>query len=250
MGMRRCHNEILCRRPYACPRTCRSAGRQAPVMQRKRQIRAAWLKPPFCLTEHLPETLLQRNIHVRHGGRNPQIGQAGDAMAAYRRRARCRRNASGPAPHSAPRHASVTQRLMRTPSAAILSSAAAALHPDADTAFAPFALDVEVRQRLDQPLLQVADIGAHVGRAALQVEHHIADALARPVIGELAAAAGAIDRKARIDQIGCPWRWCRRCRSADVPAARLARRPVPSAMAAARASICGQGLGIGDRPRR
>ena len=46
-----------------------------------------------------------------------------------------------------------------------------------------------------------ADIGAHVGPAALEVEHHIGDPLAGSVIGELAAAPGAKDREARVDQV-------------------------------------------------
>ena len=49
----------------------------------------------------------------------------------------------------------------------------------------------------------VADIAAQVGPAALQVEHDIADPLARPVIGVLAAAPGGEDREAvRRQQIG------------------------------------------------
>ena len=42
----------------------------------------------------------------------------------------------------------------------------------------------------------VADVAAEVRSAPVQVEHQIDHALTRPVIGELAAAAGAEDRKA------------------------------------------------------
>src|SRR5471030_1525969 len=49
---------------------------------------------------------------------------------------------------------------------------AVAHHPDADPAFAPLALDVELRQGADEPLLEVMDKGAHVGLALLQVQHH------------------------------------------------------------------------------
>ena len=50
------------------------------------------------------------------------------------------------------------------------------------------------------------DEAAHVRRAALEIEHDVADALARTVIGELAAAAGDVDRKARLDQLLRPRR--------------------------------------------
>ena len=73
--------------------------------------------------------------------------------------------------------------------------------PHADPVLARVAYDVEGLQRLDQPTLQRGDIGAHVGPAALEVEHDIGDPLPRPMIGELAAAAGAIDRKARVDEV-------------------------------------------------
>ena len=105
--------------------------------------------------------------------------------------------------------------------------AAIAHDPDADAALAPFALDVELRQRADQPFLEVVHIFAHVGLAALEVEHHIADALAGPVIGELPAAAGLEHGKARIEQVRRPARWCRRCRSADARPATRARAPRP-----------------------
>ena len=46
------------------------------------------------------------------------------------------------------------------------------------------------------------DEGAHVAAAAAQVEHHVGDALAGPVIGELAAAPAAVDGQAlRIEQV-------------------------------------------------
>ena len=76
--------------------------------------------------------------------------------------------------------------------------------PDADPVRARLACDVERLQRPDQPAFEGADISAHVGPAALEVEHDIGDALARPVIGEPPAAAGAKDRKARLDQVFGP----------------------------------------------
>src|SRR5262249_48029134 len=64
-----------------------------------------------------------------------------------------------------------------------------ALDPNADAVLAPLAAYVELHQRADDPFLQTRHIGAHVGAAALQVEHHIGHALAGAVIGELPAAA-------------------------------------------------------------
>ena len=73
--------------------------------------------------------------------------------------------------------------------------------PDADPVRPRLARDAERRERPDQPAFEGADIGAHVGAAALEVEHDIGDPLAGPVIGELPAAAGAKDRKAGVDQV-------------------------------------------------
>ena len=78
---------------------------------------------------------------------------------------------------------SVTQRGTRMPMAAILSSQPVALvgpaHPDADAVLAPLAAHVEGGERADQPFLQRRHIAPHVRPAALEVEHHIGDALAR-----------------------------------------------------------------------
>ena len=91
------------------------------------------------------------------------------------------------------------------PMAAILSSASSPLvgapHPDADAIVAALAAHAEGGQRADHPFLDRGDEAADVRRPALQIEHDIADALARTVIGELAAAAGDVDRKARLDQL-------------------------------------------------
>ena len=105
---------------------------------------------------------------------------------------------------------SVTQRRTRTPMAAILSSA---VSPSGDAglsgrathtptrALARLALDVERFQRLDQPAFERGHIGSHVGPAALEVEHDVGDPLPGSVIGELAAASGAMDRKAGFDEV-------------------------------------------------
>ena len=74
-------------------------------------------------------------------------------------------------------------------------------HPHADAVAAPLAAHVESGERADDPFLEGGDEAAHVRRAALEVEHHIGDPLAGPVIGELAAAAGGMDGEARLDQL-------------------------------------------------
>ncbi len=54
---------------------------------------------------------------------------------------------------------------------------------------------------LDDPFLDRGDEAAHVRRAALEIEHDIADPLAGTVIGELPAAADHMHRKTRLDQL-------------------------------------------------
>ena len=56
-------------------------------------------------------------------------------------------------------------------------------------------------ERADDPFLERGDEAAHVRAAALEVEHDIGHPLAGAVIGELAAAPGRMDRKARLDQL-------------------------------------------------
>ena len=97
------------------------------------------------------------------------------------------------------------------PIAAILSSAgrpsgSARLvgprHPDADAVLAALALDVEARQRADDPVFERRHEGAHVLAPPLEVEHDIGDALAGPVIGVFAAAPGLVDRQpVGLDQV-------------------------------------------------
>ena len=76
-----------------------------------------------------------------------------------------------------------------------------AAHPHAYPVLPALARHVERRQRADQPLLQAGHEPAHVAAAPLEVEHRIADALARAVIGELAAAPRRVNRKPRLDEV-------------------------------------------------
>ena len=91
----------------------------------------------------------------------------------------------------------LTQRETRTPIAAIFASVPRGVigDPDADAALAPFAADVEAGEGADQPLLQPVHEAADVARRhgamrAGQVQHDIGHALARAMIGPLAAATG------------------------------------------------------------
>src|SRR5262245_32492616 len=65
-----------------------------------------------------------------------------------------------------------------------------ALHPNAHAAVAHFALHVEARQRADEPAFEISDELGHVALTLAQIDHHVGHALARAVIGELAAAPG------------------------------------------------------------
>src|SRR5581483_12218491 len=80
-------------------------------------------------------------------------------------------------------------------------------HPDADPFVAPAALHIEDAERADDPFLDGGDEAPHIRGAALEVEHDVADALARPVIGELTAAPGVVNRKSGVGQVFGP---CRR----------------------------------------
>src|SRR4029077_16069621 len=73
-------------------------------------------------------------------------------------------------------------------------------HPHADALLAPLAADVEAAERADQPFLQRRHEQPHVGAPLPDIQHEIDHALARTVIGELAAAAGFVDREAPLDQ--------------------------------------------------
>src|SRR5258708_36925494 len=77
-------------------------------------------------------------------------------------------------------------------------------HPHAYPVLPALATDVEGRERADQPFLQVGHEPAHVAATPLKVKHHVGDALAGPVIRELAAAAGGKHRKPRLGKVFGP----------------------------------------------
>src|SRR5262249_58442385 len=74
-------------------------------------------------------------------------------------------------------------------------------HPYPDAILPPLARHVESRERADDPFLERGDEAPHVRTTALEIEHHIGHPLAGTMIGELPAAAGHMDRKARRDQL-------------------------------------------------
>src|SRR3569833_3449498 len=155
--------------PYACPRTCPSADKR-PRWFCLWLFCVAWCPPCWsltALTENLAEAALQGNIHVRHAGDNSEIGQAGHAMLGH---------AAG---HNAGEMRQVRVHIQRHAMQADpaldahaqggdLVFSDAALHPDSYAAGAALALDAQFGQSPDQPFLQIADIGAHIGLPALQ----------------------------------------------------------------------------------
>src|SRR4249920_615177 len=60
-----------------------------------------------------------------------------------------------------------------------------------DLSLVALAFDIEPSERGDEPVFKRVHESAHVAAAAPKVEHDISDALARPMIGEAAAAPGA-----------------------------------------------------------
>src|SRR5579862_9085155 len=74
-------------------------------------------------------------------------------------------------------------------------------HPYPDAVVASLAAHIEGGERADDPFFYGGDEAAHVRRAALEIEHDIADSLAGTVIGELAAAARGVHRESRFDHL-------------------------------------------------
>src|SRR5260370_10240479 len=75
-------------------------------------------------------------------------------------------------------------------------------NPDPGTAVATLALHIEAPEGPDYPFFELVNIAAHILSAPAQIEHDVADALSRAVIGIAATAAGAMHRQAlRIEKI-------------------------------------------------
>src|SRR5581483_12051251 len=75
-------------------------------------------------------------------------------------------------------------------------------HPHADAITTALADHFEDRKRANDPFFEGGNEAAYVGTAALEIHHHIGNALARPMIGHLPAAAACMDGKPRIDDVG------------------------------------------------
>src|SRR5206468_11763152 len=153
----------------------------------------------FALTvqtiEKRMETALQARINPRHGdlflvfreAGDTKLGDAArdDAAEMLQIRSDVQREAvkRHPALHS---HPEGPDFLLR----------GALADPNADATFSPVRRDPELSERVDHPSFERVDKASDVLSAAVEVEHHIDDALARPVIGITAAAAGLVNRKA------------------------------------------------------
>src|SRR6185437_5255047 len=140
------------------------------------------------------EGALQGEIDLGHSGEDALVGERGDAVLA---------DAAGDDPlvmaevgidvqgHAMEAH---PMAHAHADGGDLALAAVAAGDPDADATRAPFAAQMELRQRADEPFLEAVDEGPDVAAAALEVEHDIAHALPRPVIGVLPAATAAEHR--------------------------------------------------------
>ena len=98
---------------------------------------------------------------------------------------------------------SVTQRFTRTPSAPIFASSAPSPTQIPMRPGGAVRGNAELGERVDHPAFERMDEAADVLPALFEVEHHIADPLAGPVIGVAAAAAGLVHREIlRVEQLG------------------------------------------------
>ena len=84
---------------------------------------------------------------------------------------------------------SVTQRFTRTPERPDLLLFGAFADPDADASVRAVRRNAELAERADHPAFEPMDEAADVPPALVEVEHHINDPLARPVIGVTPAPA-------------------------------------------------------------
>ena len=162
-------------------------------------------------------------------GRHAKRCSAGHADSRAGRTARCRRNAARSGStvdrKAVQRHPALHAHADR---ADLRLAAPLSQRPDADPARRAERRRCRARRAPRSPSLRARGRSSRTSRPRLvEVEHEIADPLARPVIGVAPAAPGrdapeSADRSARPDR-----RWCRRCRPADVRAATPVRAPRP-----------------------
>jgi len=163
------------------------------------------------LSEHLPEGGAKGLVGILHGAGQAEVGQAGhsvlglaagdDPREVRQVRLHVQRDSVEGDP---PAHLDADGGDLVLPGR---GAGAAALDPDADPAFAHRAVHGQAGQGGEDPGLQGGDEGADVLPPGRQVQHHIGHPLAGPVIGELAAAAGAEDREpVGVEEVGVPRR--------------------------------------------
>ena len=75
-------------------------------------------------------------------------------------------------------------------------------HPNANAILAPFGAHVEGGEGTYDPFLERGDETADIRTAPPEIEHHVSDPLARPMIRQLAPAPAGMDRKTRLDCVG------------------------------------------------
>src|SRR4029450_183133 len=90
-------------------------------------------------------------------------------------------------------------------------------YPDPNAVIAPLPAHPESGKRADDPFLERGNEPTDVLGASFEIEHHISDALARPVVSCLPSATGLVERETSIEDVG---RICTRARRGQSRAAR------------------------------
>ena len=172
------------------------------------------------LPENGFEGCAQRGVNLAHAGHNAEIAKACDAKMRGRNPAghdsgkmrEVRRDIErdavegNPAPDPDPDRRDLVLGTLAARSTRLVWPR----DPNPDAIAAPLALDTESRQGRDDPRLQSANESAKIGAPAIEIEHDIGDALARSMIGELAATAAFMHRKTRLQEVSRPRRCPRR----------------------------------------
>src|SRR5579885_3565777 len=163
------------------------------------------------LSQNALERPAQRLVDFAHAGRDPKLAQARDAKMRSRNSAGHDAGVMGkighdiergaveahPVPHPDANRGDLVVRQFTAGPVRLLW----ARDPDADEALAAARLHAKPCERRNDPALEAADEGAWIRRAPVQVEHDVNHPLARPMIGELAAAPAFNNREARLQKI-------------------------------------------------
>src|SRR4029450_14106932 len=92
-------------------------------------------------------------------------------------------------------------------------------YPDPNAVVPSLAVYIECGKRADDPFLQGGNEPPDVRGAPFEIEHHVGDALAGPVIGHLPPASGLVERETGVDDVA---RICTRARWVE---GRVVRQP-------------------------